>query len=245
MLRNSLPFTSTCKRLLAAAFLLIATVASAQAAPDTTVSTAALDRDIREFFDREMTAHMADIQSLNPPQTRVVGALTTGDFSWGTFMRALAEYAQLSGKRTIAGKDIAGTIGQIGLIEARNGGKTFAQMYGAMAISSFGTDLAHNAVWQSLNEEERAAWRSLLDPTRFYDRQNHRVINLADNYLGVASRVATLSYQLGILRDRAFVDDILDTAGARFIRGDLFSDDAIPSGRFDRYSQEYARYIYE
>src|SRR5580704_4733369 len=59
-------------------------------------STADVDREIRDFLTREVTAHVADVKSLNPPQERVVGALTTGDFSWGTFMRALAEYSDLT-----------------------------------------------------------------------------------------------------------------------------------------------------
>jgi len=40
-----------------------------------------LDRDVRAFLSREMAAHLADIHQLNPPQTRVVGALTTGEYT--------------------------------------------------------------------------------------------------------------------------------------------------------------------
>ncbi len=68
----------------------------AQAAA-TQVSPVDLDREIREFLGREITAHVADIKALDPPQERVVNALTTGEFSWGTFMRALAAYSELSG----------------------------------------------------------------------------------------------------------------------------------------------------
>ena len=38
-------------------------------------------------------------------------------------------------------------------------------------------------------------WHSLLDPTRFYDAQKREVINLPENYLGVAARVAAMSCQ--------------------------------------------------
>src|SRR5262245_66544224 len=89
------------------------------------VAVADLDRDVRAFLDREMAAHLADIHSLNPPQQRVVGALTTGEFTWGTFMRSLAAYAQMSGATTLAGKDLPKTIGQIGLVEVRLGGTRF------------------------------------------------------------------------------------------------------------------------
>src|SRR5712692_11077111 len=214
-------------------------------APATQVSTADLDREIREFLGREITAHVADIHALDPPQERVVNALTTGEFSWGTFMRALAAYSELSGARTLAGRDIPALIGKMGLIEARHGGKTFAQLYAGLALRHFGTDLEHNPVWRSLSPEQRQAWRSLLDPGRFYDRRNHRVINLPENYFGVASRVAAISYQLGITTDRAYVDEILDRAAQQFTRGALFADDAVPDGRYDRYSQEYARYVYD
>jgi hypothetical protein len=208
------------------------------------IRTADLDREIREFLARELTAHVADIKSLDPPQDLVVGALTTGEFSWGTFMRVLAAYSELAHTRTIAGRDIPELIGQMGLIEARHGGKTFAQLYAALALRHFGTDLNQNAVWQSLSPEGREAWRSLLDPGRFYDRRTHRVINLPENYFGVASRIAVISFQVGITTDRAYVNEILDRAAQPFTSGALFADDAAPDGRFDRYSQEYARYVY-
>ncbi|MBK5257412.1 MAG: hypothetical protein JJE39_15405 [Vicinamibacteria bacterium] len=72
-----------------------------------------------------------------------------------------------------------------------------------------------------------------------------QVINLPENYLGVASRVATLAFQMGVLDDRAFVDSLLDRAALPFTKGALYADDAGTSGRFDRYSNEYARYVYE
>jgi hypothetical protein len=69
------------------------------------ISVADLDRDIRSFLDRQMAAHLADIHSLNPPQQRVGGALTTGEYTWGTFMRSFAAYTQLSGATSLAGKE--------------------------------------------------------------------------------------------------------------------------------------------
>jgi hypothetical protein len=209
------------------------------------MSAADLDREIRDLLTRDITAHIADIKSLDPPQERVVGALTTGDFSWGTFMRAVAAYSELSGAKTIAGRDLPTLIGKIGLIESRQGGKTFAQLYAALALRHFGTDLSKNAVWQSLSPDEQKSWRSLLDPARFYNRETHQVINLPQNYFGVAARIATMDFQLGIISDRTYVDDILDRAAQQFVSGSLYSDDALPAGRYDRYSNEYARYVYE
>jgi len=160
-------------------------------------------------------------------------------------MRALASYSVLSRQRTLSGKDIAKWIGQIGLIESRHDGKTFAQLYATLSLRAFGKDLKTNAVWQALAPEEQTAWRSLLDPTRFYDPRTRRVINLPENYFGVAARVVTMDYQLGVITDKAFVDDVLNRAAEQFTNGALYSDDNIPTGRYDRYSQEYARYVYE
>ncbi len=212
---------------------------------NTSISTAALKSETRDFFAKEMAIHFADIKSLNPPQERVVGALTTGDFSWGSFAGALGAQASVAGTRSIAGKDTARAIAEIGLIEARQGGKTFAQLYSTLALQRFGTDLSKNAVWQSMNDDERKQWYSLLDPTRFYDPVKRQVINLPENYLGVAARVSAMSYRLGILKDRTFVDSVVERAAQQFTSGALFADDNIPTGRYDRYSNEYARFCWD
>ncbi len=219
-------------------------MAAQRAAPET-VSTDQLSKEIDDFLGREIAAHIADLRSLDPPQERVVGALTVGEFSWGTFMRAVATYSAASGEKSIGGRDLAGLIGKIGLIESRRGGKTFAQLYAAMALRHFGKDLKTNAVWQSLNPQEQEEWRSLLDLSRFYDSKTKRVINLPENYFGVAARIACIDYQLGIITDRSFVNELLDRAAEQFTKGSLYSDDALPAGRFDRYSNEYARFIYD
>jgi len=239
MRRRGFAVALFCSTLFLPTLLLVAQTAPA------TVAASDLDAQVRQFLDREMQAHVAGIHTLNPPQERVLGALTTGDFSWGTFMRALALYSEMTGRREIAGRNIPQMVGEIGLIESRNGGKTWAQFYAAIALRSFGTNLDRNPVWQSLTPEGREAWRSLLDPARFYDREHHKLINLPENYYGVAARIAAISWQLGIMRDRAYVDQLLDEASAQFLRGAMFSDDSIPTGRYDRYSQEYTRALYD
>ena len=209
------------------------------------IRTASLDKEIQEFLAREISAHVTDIKSLDPPPDRVVGALTTGEFSWGTFMRALAAYSEFAKTRTVADRDVASMIAKIGPIELRQGGKTWAQLYAALALQHFGADLNHNALWQSLTPVERVAWKSLLDPGRFYDLETHKVINLPENYFGVAARIAAIDFQLGLITDRAYVDDLLGRAARQFTDGALFADDALPTGRYDRYSNEYARAVYE
>jgi hypothetical protein len=222
----------------------------AQQSPSTSksaelVASEQFSNEVTSFLGKELAAHAADIRSLDPPQERVVGVPTSGEFSWGTFLRAVASYSELSGERTVAGRDVPQLIGRAALIEARHGGKAFAQMYAAMALRSFGTDLKTNPIWQSLTPQEQAEWRSLLDPARFYDRKTRHVINLPENYFGVAARVVSMDFQLGIISDRVFVDDVLDRAAEQFTGGALYSDDSIPTGRYDRYSNEYARYVYE
>ena len=145
----------------------------------------------------------------------------------------------------MGGRDVVPLIARVGVSESVKGGKAFAQLYAALALRHFGDDLKQNAIWQSLSESDRTAWTLLLDPTRFYNPATRHVIDLPENYLGVASRVATLSFQMGVLEDRAFVDSLIDRAAEPFVKGALYADDAGTQGRYDRYSNEYARYVYE
>ncbi|HXJ06770.1 MAG TPA: hypothetical protein VNH65_16830 [Candidatus Acidoferrum sp.] len=209
------------------------------------VQTSVLDRRIKDFLHKEITAHVADIKTLDPPPERVVGALTIGEFSWGTFMRTLGSYSEFAGTTTIAGRDVSRMIGSMAKIELDHGGKTWAQLYAAMALESFGKDLNHNALWQGLTSEERKTYLALLDPGRFYDAKNHVLLHLPENYFGVAARIAAIDYELGLHRDRASLDDLLNQAAKQFTAGALFADDALPTGRFDRYSNEYVRALYD
>ena len=72
-----------------------ATATSAQ------INAADLDKEIKQFLAREVSAHVADIKTLDPPPDRVVGALTTGEFSWGTFMHTLGAYSAFAGTRPL------------------------------------------------------------------------------------------------------------------------------------------------
>ncbi|HEU4435072.1 MAG TPA: hypothetical protein VFR51_16925, partial [Pyrinomonadaceae bacterium] len=210
-----------------------------------TIKTATLRDEVNDFLGRELAAHLSAISTLDPPPDRVLGVPTTGEFSWGTFMRSLAAYAETTGKRELAGRDLAKWVGQIGLIESRAGSKAFSQLYAALALRHFGRDLKTNPLWLSLSADEQKAWRLLLNPERFYDPKTNKVINLPENYLGVAARIASIDYELGISTDRAFLDKLLDRAAIQFSNGAIYADDSPPTGRYDRYSNEYARYIYE
>src|SRR5437764_4543528 len=209
------------------------------------VDAAALRDEVTDFLSAELAVHLEDIKSYNPPPDRVLGAGASGEYTWGTFANALGAYAELTGARTLAGRDLAREVGQIGLLEHRLGGTRFSQLYCALALRHFGRDLDKNPVWQSLNEDERAQWRRLLDVSAFYDPKTQRVINLPENYLGVAARIASVSYQLGLLKDRALLDGVITRAARPFSNGGIYSDDSPPTGRFDRYSNEYARFVWE
>jgi hypothetical protein len=137
-------------------------------------------------------------------------------------MRALAVYGELSGASTLAGRDIARQLGDIGLVEFRLGGTRFSQLYASLSLRSYGVDLSTNRIWQSLTPEERTQWATLLDATKFYDPVKQQVINLPENYLGVAARIAAMSFEMGFLKDRALLDGLLDRAAVQFtVRGAL------------------------
>jgi hypothetical protein len=224
---------------------IIAQNKTTQKTPPKNVSTAELRTEVRDFMAHEIAVHFGDIKTLDPPPDRVMGALTVGEFSWGSFMRALAAQADIGGNREIAGKDTAKWIGQMGLIEARSGAKSFSQLYSTLALRHYGTDLNKNAVWQSLSDSEKKQWEALLDPSRFYDPKKRQVINLPENYLGVAARVSAMSFQMGVLKDRTFLDSVIERAAQQFTDGALYSDDNPPTGRYDRYSNEYSRFCWD
>jgi hypothetical protein len=223
----------------------VATAGAAPAIENSHIATSALDREIRTFLTDELETHLGAIPSFDPAPERVLGALTTGEFTWGTFMRSLAAYGQLTGASTLAERDLARAIAEIGLIEARHGGTRFSQLYAAQSLRHYGSDLATNDLWQSLSAPERDAWRTLLDATRFYDPVKREVINLPENYLGVAARIAAVAWDTKLLTDRALLDGLIDRAARQFTSGALYADDAVPTGRFDRYSNEYARFVWD
>ena len=61
-------------------------------------------------------------------------------------MRRLGAYSQCFETRTIAGHDIPGLIGKMTRIELSHGGKSWAQLYAALALQSFETDLNRNVL---------------------------------------------------------------------------------------------------
>jgi hypothetical protein len=212
---------------------------------EATIPTAALRSEVRDFMDKEVAAHFGAIGSLSPPPDRVNGAITTGEFTWGSFMRVVAAETEVGGSRTIAGRDAARPVAEMGLYEARKGAKAFSQLYAAQALRHFGADLTKNAVWQSMNDAERKEWASLLDARRIYNPVTRQVINLPENYLGVAARIAAYAYEFGVLKDRAFLDSLIERAALQFTSGALFADDDMPNGRYDRYSNEYIRFCWK
>jgi hypothetical protein len=209
------------------------------------VATNQLNKEIRDFFAKEMAIHYAEVKTFNPPPSVVNGSSTVGEFTWGSFMRALAAESDIGGNRNIAGKETARAIAEMGLFESKKGGKAFSQLYAAQALRHFGTDLNKNAVWQSMNEAERQEWTKLLDARRIYDPVKREIINLPENYLGVAARIAAYAYEFGIMRDKAFLDSLIERAAVQFTSGKIYADDDTPNGRFDRYSNEYIRFCWK
>lgn len=225
--------------------LTFASIGLAPAHAEQAVDREKFARDVTTFLQREITAHVEAVTNLDPPQNMVLGVPTAGDFTWGSFMRAVSDVSALTGQTNIAGRDVPQFLGKLGLIESRQGGKTFSQLGAALTLRHFGLNLETNALWQSLSPGEQTEWRALLNPERFYNPKTHHVINLPENYMGVASRIVAYDYQMGLLTNRTFADDILTRAAGQFLHGALYTDDNLPVGRYDRYSQEYARFIFD
>jgi len=211
----------------------------------TTVPVANLRSEVQDFMAKEVAVHFAAIKSFTTPPDRVNGSITTGEYTWGSFMRVVAAQSDVSGSPTIAGRNTARPIAEMGLYEARKGAKAFSQLYAAEALRHFGADLSKNAVWQSMNDAERAEWISLLDARRIYNPTTRQVINLPENYLGVAARIAAYAYEFGLLKDREFLDSLIERASVQFTSGALYADDDLPNGRYDRYSNEYVRFCWK
>ena len=228
--------------------LLPARAVSAQAARSSapaSVETSSFDKEVTDFFTREMTAHLNEIKSYDPAPDKVFGAGTTGEYTWGSFMNSVGAYAALTERSKLGDHDLAREVGQVGLLEYRLKDTRFSQLYGVLALRYFGKDLDTNPVWQRLDEEQRTQWRRFLDVSAFYDPKTQQVINLPENYLGVAARIASASYQLGLLKDRSLVDGVITRAARPFLNQGIYADDGPPTGRFDRYSNEYARFVWE
>ena len=217
---------------------------SASLAP-ASIETSSFDKEVKDFFATEMTAHLNEIKSYEPAPDKVFGAGASGEYTWGSFMNSVGAFAALTGKRKLGNHDLAREVGQVGLLEYRLKGTRFSQLYGVLALRYFGKDLDSNPVWQGLTEEQRSQWRSFLDVAAFYDPKTQQVINLPENYLGVAARIASVSHQLGLTKDRALVDGVITRAAQPFVNQGIYADDAPPTGRFDRYSNEYARFVWE
>src|ERR1044072_9362323 len=76
------------------------------AAQARTVTTASLLDEVNTFLRNELAAHLSAIKSLDPRPHVLLGVPTTGEFSWGTFMRSLAAYGETTGNRELDGRDI-------------------------------------------------------------------------------------------------------------------------------------------
>src|SRR5688572_23026237 len=87
-------------------------------APDS-VQTAELRVEIQDFLGKELAAHLSAVPGVNPPPDRVWGALTTGKFTWGTFMRSLSVYRELTGVERLGDRELGPWIARMGLLEAR------------------------------------------------------------------------------------------------------------------------------
>jgi len=71
------------------------------------IEASVLRDEVTDFLTKEVAAHLSDIKSYDPAPARVFNAGATGEYTWGTFMNAVGAYAALSGKQSLAGRDLA------------------------------------------------------------------------------------------------------------------------------------------
>src|SRR5260370_35315792 len=106
-MRKTKPLVAGPIALTLAAVLFVHCDSFAQTQPDAPqIQTSTLKQQLRDFLQREVGAHVADIRTLDPPPDREVGALTAGEFSWATFMRPPGSYSVVPGPRPIANHDV-------------------------------------------------------------------------------------------------------------------------------------------
>ena len=145
-------------------------------------------------------APVATIATLDPPPDRVHGALDdrrvllghvpARDRRLGRGERRRRR-SPAATSRTTAGRRGPGG-GGAGRVLVR------AALRRARAARASGRDLQTNALWQSLDERQRTAWKRLLDSTRSSTIPRTRKLDRqAENYLGVAARIAPLSHEHG------------------------------------------------
>jgi hypothetical protein len=242
---NKLPIKLAISAFATAALVVVSLPVKIAAQASGARTPGSLRSEVRTFFAKEVAVHFGAINSFQQPPDIVNGSITTGEYTWGSFMRVVAAQSDVSGSPIIAGRNTARPVAEMGLYEARKGGKAFSQLYAAQALRHFGADLSKNAVWQSMNDAERREWASLLDATRIYDPKKREVINLPENYLGVAARIAAYAYEFGVLKDKAFLDSLIERAAVQFTDGAIYADDDLPNGRYDRYSNEYIRFCWK
>src|SRR6185503_21300073 len=96
MLRNSL-----ISLILLVISLSVCSAQTARPSAPSTIAASSLDKEVREFLDKELLAHLDEIKSYDPAPGKVFNSQTTGEYTWGNFMYALGTYARMSGKQTV------------------------------------------------------------------------------------------------------------------------------------------------
>ncbi len=203
-----------------------------------------LGRDILHFVRQELGHSLQEILTTDPPPTKVFGEPIGGFFTWSSLLTALARYQKVSGKNQIAGHDLDTWIIRLGLIEAPKG-RTFAQLAAAEALWMRGP-LAQNPLWRKMTEAQQKQWKSLLDVNRFFNLTTGRLKEgLPENYIGVAAQLASITLCLGLPLDHRKVKILVERAAQQLLTGTGLVDDEPPVGRYDRYTMEYARFVWQ
>jgi hypothetical protein len=90
----------------------------------------------------------------------------------------------------------------------------------------------------------RSQWRRFLDVSAFYDPRRSKLL-IYRKLSGRRGAIASVSYQLGLLKDRALVDSGDHACGSTFSEpGHLFRR-CPPTGRLIATQTKYARFVWE
>jgi hypothetical protein len=58
------------------------------------VQTSSFDKEVKDFFTQELTAHLNEIKSYDPAPDKIFGAGTTGEYTWGSFANSVGAFAR-------------------------------------------------------------------------------------------------------------------------------------------------------
>src|SRR6476659_6091 len=85
---------------------------SINASDPSNIPLATMRSEVLDFMAKEVAVHFDAIKSFTSPPDRVNGSITTGEYTWGSFMRVVAAQSDVAGSHVIAGRDVVRPIAE-------------------------------------------------------------------------------------------------------------------------------------